>query len=175
MRRSLSVSQNTVTITSPADFIIFFFFWRSLRREAPLVRLVLALRDQARKPCLVLGQKSSKQIFWGGPKHHYVDVSVQICPCSGFGIWALVFKSTQNILICQKIIVSAGASYSYICTSAVRFRTDIEVHSLPDDPLLPTFPSDTATGGRPLRRSSSMFCQPALKSPILALTLCRGG
>ena len=66
-----------------------------------------------------------------------LDVSVQICPCSGFGIWALVFKSTQNILICQKRIVSAGASY--ICTSAVRFRTDIEVHSLPDDPLLPRF------------------------------------
>ena len=66
-----------------------------------------------------------------------LDVSVQICPCSGFGIWAFVSKSTQNILICQKIVVSGGASYMW--TSAMRFRTDIEVHSLSDDPLLPRF------------------------------------
>ena len=47
-----------------------FLLWRSWRREVPLVRLVLAHRDQVRNPCLVLGRKSSKQIFWGGPKHH---------------------------------------------------------------------------------------------------------
>ena len=49
-----------------------------------------------------------------------LDVSVQICPYSGFGTWVFVFKSTQNILICQTRIVSAGASY--ICTSAVTLK-----------------------------------------------------
>ena len=56
-----------------------------------------------------------------------------------FWIWHLSIRlqvHTEHIDI-QKRIASAGASY--ICTSAVTFQTDIEVHPLPDDPLLPRF------------------------------------
>ena len=97
MRRNLSVSQNTVTITSPADFTTFSSLaivaqggstgaTRSCS-QGPSEEAVSRPGSKIEQATLLRRSKTS------------LDFSVKICPCSGFGIWAFAFKSTQNILI----------------------------------------------------------------------------
>ena len=97
--RSLSVSQNTVAITFPADFITFSSL-ATVAQGGSTGATRSCSQEPSEKPASRPRSKIDKANLLG-PRYRVQNITrrlvcLQICPCSGFGIWAFVFMSIDH-------------------------------------------------------------------------------